>query len=68
MGHTHAPKLRRMSLDGIYINTNTWIPIVPDSGAIGQRLELHYGPIEWCEGVPLPRWKGPTPESEEVVA
>ncbi len=72
MGHTHVPKLRGLGRDGVYINTGTWIPMVDlNLGRLGQRLELHYGYIEWSDGAPqvsLHRWHGRTPESEEVIA
>ena len=40
-------------------------------GRLGQRLEIHYGWIEWTASGPhasLHRWHGKTPESEEVIA
>lgn len=72
MGHTHVPKLRGMGRDKVYLNTGTWIPMVDlNLGRLGQRLELHYGLIEWAEcgpSVSLHRWHGAQPESEEVIA
>ncbi len=72
MGHTHVPKLRGMGRDGVYINTGTWIPMVDlNLGRLGQRLELHYGFVEWGEHGPvatLHRWHGKQPVSEEVIA
>ena len=71
MGHTHVPKLRGHR-NGVYINTGTWVPMVDlNLGRLGQRLEIHYGWIEWTASGPhasLHRWHGKTPESEEVIA
>jgi len=72
MGHTHVPVLRGLGKNGVYINTGTWIPMVDlNLGRLGQRLEMHYGFIEWSADGPhasLHRWHGKTPESEEVIA
>jgi UDP-2,3-diacylglucosamine pyrophosphatase LpxH len=75
MGHTHVPMVRTWRLDGVtraYVNTGTWIPMV-DLGIarLGQRLDLHYGAIEWRDGevlASLHRWHGQRAESEEVIA
>jgi hypothetical protein len=56
----------------VYVNTGTWIPMVDlGLGRLGQRLELHYGEIEWLDDGPhasLHRWHGVRAESEEVIA
>jgi hypothetical protein len=56
----------------VYVNTGTWIPMVDlGLGRLGQRLELHYGAIEWLPDGPrasLHRWHGVRAESEEVIA
>jgi UDP-2,3-diacylglucosamine pyrophosphatase LpxH len=77
MGHTHVPMLRTWRFDGgltrFYVNTGTWIPMV-DLGLsrLGQRLELHYGAVEWQEdgapAVALHRWHGQRAESEEIIS
>jgi hypothetical protein len=55
-----------------FVNTGTWVPMVDlGLGRLGQHLELHYGLVEWRDGVPqasLHRWNGTRAESEEVVA
>lgn len=75
MGHTHVPMVRTWKIEGVtraYVNTGTWIPMVDlGLGRLGQRLELHYGAVEWSEGEPsasLHRWHGQRAESEEVIA
>lgn len=72
MGHTHVPKLRGLTNTGVYINTGTWIPMVDlNLGRLGQRLEMHYGQVEWADDglrASLHRWHGHLEESEEVIA
>ncbi|MEW6435163.1 MAG: hypothetical protein AB1730_26990 [Myxococcota bacterium] len=75
MGHTHVPMVRTWKAHGVtkvYVNTGTWIPMVDlGLGRLGQRLELHYGAIEWLPDGPrasLHRWHGVRAESEEVIA
>ncbi len=75
MGHTHVPMVRTFRVGGTartYVNSGTWMPMVDlGFGRLGQHLELHYGLVEWREGVPaasLHRWHGRRGESEEIVA
>jgi UDP-2,3-diacylglucosamine pyrophosphatase LpxH len=75
MGHTHVPMVRTFRIAGsvhTYVNTGTWIPMVDlGFGRLGQHLELHYGLVEWRDGLPhasLHRWHGQRGESEEVIA
>lgn len=75
MGHTHVPMVRTFPSGGVvhtFVNTGTWVPMVDlGLGRLGQHLELHYGLVEWRDGVPqasLHRWHGTRAESEEVVA
>lgn len=75
MGHTHVPMLRTWKIGGhtkAFVNTGTWIPMVElGLGRLGQRLELHYGSVEWQPHGPqvaLHRWHGQLAQSEEVFA
>jgi UDP-2,3-diacylglucosamine pyrophosphatase LpxH len=75
MGHTHVPMVRTWKVGGhtrAYVNTGTWIPMVDlGLGRLGQRLELHYGAVEWQGDEPsvsLHRWHGQPAESEEIIS